>query len=57
MDWRLPRWLPTRWIYRIVARAYGLPDKLSDPCQRHEAGMETSVPVDLLRNGQITLPG
>jgi hypothetical protein len=26
LDWWLPRWLPTRWVDRIVARAYGLPD-------------------------------
>jgi NAD(P)-dependent dehydrogenase (short-subunit alcohol dehydrogenase family) len=27
MDWWLPRWLPARWIDRLAARAYGLPDK------------------------------
>jgi len=27
MDWWLPRWLPARWIDRIAAHTYGLPDK------------------------------
>ena len=27
MDWWLPRWLPARWIDRLAARAYGLPEK------------------------------
>ena len=26
MDWWLPRWLPRRWVDRLAARAYGLPD-------------------------------
>jgi len=26
LDWWLPRWLPARWVDRIAARAYGLPD-------------------------------
>ena len=27
MDWWLPRWLPARWIDRLAAQSYGLPDK------------------------------
>ena len=26
-DWWLPRWLPARWVDRLAARAYGLPDR------------------------------
>lgn len=28
MDWWLPRWLPRRWVDRLAARAYGLPDNV-----------------------------
>jgi hypothetical protein len=27
MDWWLPQLLPKRWVDRLAAKAYGLPDK------------------------------